>query len=255
MNRYVLFFTLALMIAPALAQDWAPSGPPKVLSITTEVLKPGTSATHEKIESGWRRAFTKADWPYHWLAASSISGVDRMLFLTGYQSFADAQTDDDRQDALDWLRIEQEKLAIEDSVYVASKTHQMAVYVPELSLHSTVPLGSMRHLLITTVEVEPAREQEFRKQMQTQVTSRPHENNMSHYATYRILLGAAEATFAILQPLQTMKALDQTLEASMKNMPAAGVKSIRRDLMAFSPSMSYVSKEFAVGNTPFWQLD
>lgn len=252
MIKYALFFALASIIAPALAQDWAPSGPPKVLSITTEVLKPGAAATHEKTESGWPRAFTKANWPYHWLAVSSISGADRVLFLTGYKSFSDAQADDDQQGTLDWLRIEQEKLAIEDSVYVASKTHQTAVYLPELSLRSTMSLGSVRYLLITTIEVEPEHESKFRKQMQTQITSKQREPDGNRYATYRIVLGATETTFVILQPLQTMADIDQMLVAPVNNMTTTGVKNVRRDLMAFSPSMSYVSTEFAADNTQFW---
>lgn len=255
MTRYALFFVLALIAAPVLAQDWTPSGPPKILAITTEILKPGQAATHEKTESGWPRAFTRANWPYHWLAVSSISGADRVLFLTGYKSFSDAQADNNQQDALDWLRIEQEKLAIEDSVYVASKTHQTAVYLPELSLRSTTPLGGARYLLVTTVEVEPEREAEFRKQMQALVASKQRGNDGQHYATYRIVLGATEAIFLILQPLQTMEVLDRMLVAPMNNMTSNGVKSIRRDLMTFSPGMSYVSKEFAAGNAQFWLPD
>lgn len=255
MNKYVWFFILALIATPAFAQDWAPSGPPKVLSITTETLKPGQAATHEKIESGWPRAFRKANWPYHWLTVSSVSGTDRLLFLTGYQSFAEAQADSTGQDALDWLRIEQEKLSIEDSVFVASKTHQLAVLEPDFSLRSNGPLGGARYLLVTSFEVEPAQEPEFRKQLWGYMLDRQRGAYTERFAVYRGLLGAAEAGFVMLQPLESMQALDEGAALSVNNLPNVGVRSIRRDLMAFSPSMSYVSKEFAAGNTAFWFPD
>lgn len=255
MNKYVWFPVLALIATPAFAQDWAPSGPPKVLAVTTEFLKPGQAATHEKIESGWPRAFRKANWPYHWLTVSSVSGTDRLLFLTGYQSFADAQADDTSQSALDWLRIEQEKLTIEDSAYVASKTHQTAVYEPDLSLRSNAPLGGARYLLVTSIEVEPAQEQEFRKQLRAYMLGKQRGAYTERWATYRIVLGARDASFVMFQPLQSMQALDQGVVSSVNNLPTAGVRTIRRDLMAFSPGMSYVSEEFAAGNTAFWFPD
>lgn len=252
MSKHFWPIALALAVMSAPAQDWASSGPPKVLSITTEVLKPDQASTHEKTESGWPRAFTKANWPYHWLAISSITGEDRVLFLTGYKSFADSQADDDQQNALEWLSAEQERLAIEDSVFVASKSHQIAAYIPELSLRSRMSLGGSRLLLMTTVDVEPAREAEFRKQMQARMTIKQRETGGQHYATYRMLLGAPEATFLLLQPLENRDALEKLFWNSVNSLPTAGVKSIRHDLMAFSPSMSYVSKEFAAGNTQFW---
>lgn len=255
MNKHVWFFILALIATPTFAQDWAPSGPPKVLAITTETLKPGQAATHEKIESGWPRAFRKANWPYHWLTVSSVSGTDRLLFLTGYQSFAEAQADSTGQDALDWLRIEQEKLSIEDSVFVASKAHQMAVYEPDLSLRSNAPLGGARYLLVTAIEVEPAQEQEFRKQLRAYMLGKQRGAYTERFAVYRILLGAHATSFVMLQPLESMQVLDQGLMPSASVLPSTGVRSIRRDLMAFSPSMSYVSKEFAAGNSAFWFPD
>src|SRR4029077_10442213 len=64
----------------------APPGPPKVLVISREVVKLGQSPAHEKWEAGWPQAFAKANWPVHYLAASSLSGESRVLFLTGYDS-------------------------------------------------------------------------------------------------------------------------------------------------------------------------
>lgn len=262
MNRYVLTVALLLVAFPVFAQDWIPSGPPPVLAITTEMLKTGQATTHEKIESGWRRAFVKAQWPYHWLAASSLSGPDRMLFLTGYRSLVDWQADSDQQDALDWLRIEQEKLAIEDATYVVSKDHQLAIYVPELSRRNQDSLSRARYLLVTSIEVEPGQEQDLRKQMMEVIAAKGHAVNSGALATYRVLLGANETTFLVFEPLQSLQSPDHGLGSLAGNgaanafgVPRGNVKRMQHDLMAFSPSMSYVSKEFAAGSPTFWRTD
>ena len=70
----------------AVAQE--PTPPPKVLSVIREFVKPGKSgAPHEKAESAFVQAMTRAKWPTHYLAVSSITGKPRVLFLTGYDSF------------------------------------------------------------------------------------------------------------------------------------------------------------------------
>ena len=70
----------------AMAQETTP--PPKVLAVFREFVKPGKSgALHEKSESAFVQAMTRAKWPTHYFAASSITGKPRVLFFTGYDSF------------------------------------------------------------------------------------------------------------------------------------------------------------------------
>jgi hypothetical protein len=62
----------------AAAQETTP--PPKVLSIIREFVKPGKSgAAHEKAESAFVQAMTRAKWPTHYLAVSSITGKPSRL--------------------------------------------------------------------------------------------------------------------------------------------------------------------------------
>jgi hypothetical protein len=63
-------------------------GPPKVLVIEREFVKPGKAGSlHEKSESQFVQAFTAAKWPTHYLAMASLSGRPRALFMLGYPSF------------------------------------------------------------------------------------------------------------------------------------------------------------------------
>jgi hypothetical protein len=76
-------------VAPrvARAQEDGVSGPPKVLVIQREMVKPGRSGgMHEKSESAFVAAVKANHLDIHYLALTSLSGPDRALFLSGYPS-------------------------------------------------------------------------------------------------------------------------------------------------------------------------
>ena len=85
-----LFFSTTLI---ALAQEKAPSGPPKVIQIIREEVKPGKGAAHEKVEVGWPRAFANAKSPTHYLAMTSVTGPSEAWFVTGFNSLAAWEAD------------------------------------------------------------------------------------------------------------------------------------------------------------------
>src|SRR5580765_3746369 len=59
-------------------------GPPKVLVLPREFLKPGKGGEmHERSESAFVKAMSAAKWPVHYFGVESMSGATRALFLTG----------------------------------------------------------------------------------------------------------------------------------------------------------------------------
>src|SRR5438067_8558290 len=62
--------------------------PPKILVVDREWVKPGRSgAIHEKSEAAFVAAAKAAKWQTHYVAASSVSGRPRVLFMFGYPTF------------------------------------------------------------------------------------------------------------------------------------------------------------------------
>jgi hypothetical protein len=75
-------------LAGGLAASAQEVGPPKVLFIAKEITKPGKGgAMHEKTEAAFVTAMTAAKAPGYYFAEESITGPDRALFLTPYDSF------------------------------------------------------------------------------------------------------------------------------------------------------------------------
>jgi hypothetical protein len=85
MNKFSrMLFAVSLGVTcscVAAAQD-KPSIP-KILQITREFVKPGKAGTaHEKAESAFVQAMSRAKWPTHYIGLTSLSGKSRALFLT-----------------------------------------------------------------------------------------------------------------------------------------------------------------------------
>src|SRR6201994_3715378 len=83
---------LAAALSPLLHAQTPPpeDGPPNVLVIHREYLKPGKGGMlHDRSESAFVQAFAEEKSPYHYFALDSLSGPSRSLFLFAYDSFAD----------------------------------------------------------------------------------------------------------------------------------------------------------------------
>ena len=81
----------SLSIAPLAlhAQNDGVNGPPNVLLIQREFLKPGKGGMlHEATEGAFIRELDAKNAPIHYFALNSMTGPDRALFFSGYVSFA-----------------------------------------------------------------------------------------------------------------------------------------------------------------------
>src|SRR5260370_36910166 len=65
-----------------------PAEPPAVIQIGRESIKEGRSPAHRKVETDWARAFRRAQFPYHYLALETMTGVNEVWFISTYPSFA-----------------------------------------------------------------------------------------------------------------------------------------------------------------------
>ncbi len=79
----------ASFVSVAAAQEQSQAGMsiPKVMQITREYTMPGKAGMiHEKMESAFVQAMSRAKWPTHYIGMTSLSGKQRALFVTRYES-------------------------------------------------------------------------------------------------------------------------------------------------------------------------
>ena len=89
-RRTLLAVSLGSTCSCIVAAQDKPQGSsiPKVLTITREYTKPGKAGmVHDKAESAFIQAMSRAKWPTRYIGMTSLSGKQRALFLTQYESF------------------------------------------------------------------------------------------------------------------------------------------------------------------------
>ncbi|MGH9509846.1 MAG: hypothetical protein ACRD2M_07915 [Terriglobales bacterium] len=242
--------------------------PPPVLVIGREVLKTGKAAIHEKWEAGWPRAFAKAKSPSHYLAASSLTGEARVLFLAGFDSMAAWEKDTEANAKNAALSAELNMLTEKDADYLQENRTAVFSYMPELSYQPEIPVAGARYFLIFSIEVKPGHGDHFVATRKIAREAHEKARLSDHYAVYRLVAGRSAGFFLIIVPMKSLAEMDQFPamhngkayqdalgddgRKKMDDFAAQGVQSNEPQIFAFSPKMSYASKEWIDADPDFW---
>jgi hypothetical protein len=261
-----LCFTSAVTTA-AQAQAAQTTPPPKVLEITTEVVKAYQGGTpHEKTEALFAQASRDSKWPEHYLGLNSLTGRERAIFLQGYDSFADWQKDMNasHKDAAYSAKIDTALAA--DSALLESVTTSAYAYRGDLSLRAPVDIGHMRYFEISIFHVRIGHEKDWEALSKMYMNAYDKVPD-AHWATFEKMYGADSAnTFIIVSPMKSLGEVDQEI-VDDKNLPstvgadqmqkmmdlgASTIESIESNLYAINPKMSYPTDNWIQADPDFW---
>jgi hypothetical protein len=268
MNKIVRLFLGCLLVGSvgiAAGQETVP--PPKVLSIFREFVKPGKSgALHEKSESAFVQAMTRAKWPTHYLAVSSISGKPRVLFLTGYDSFEAWEKDILAQQKNATLSAAIERANVADGELLSDVDASALVYSDEYSMRSSVDIAHMRYFEISLYRVKAGHDADWDtivKMVKADYEKIPD----ARWATYFAKYGQEGTTYVVFTPMKSAAEIDKGFDQDKQfraNMGEEGMKKFsellagaiefsQHHLFSFSPKMSYVSDEWIKADPDFWK--
>jgi hypothetical protein len=241
--------------------------PPKVLTMTREVLKTGKGAAHEKWEAGWPRMFAKANWPTYYLAMSSITGEPRVLFFTGYESMEDWAKDTQAQEKNAVIAAEEAGLADKDGDYLTGLTNAVFTYMPELSYHPEVPVAGTRYFGTVVFHVKRGHDDHFVEARKTALAAHEKAGLGDHYAVYHLTAGGNAGTYVIFLPMKSLAELDafpaihgkpykdalgEEGQKKLNDFDSQGLESSETQIFAISPGMSYPAKEWVQADQEFW---
>ena len=268
-SMLALFVLLSIGIPGSLAaQDKSASMmPPKVLVITREYTKPGKSGTpHEKTESGFVQAMARAKWPTHYLAVESLSGKNRALFLTGYESFAAWEKDAKATQANASLSAALDRAWAADGELLSETDGGAFQYRDEYSLRPAVDIAHMRYFEISVFQVKPGHDKDWDDIVKL-VTAAYQKIPDAHWATYANVYGSQDNTYLVFNPMKSAEEIDKAFaqgkdfEAAMgedgmkklSDLTAAAIAMTQTNLFAFNPRMSYVSDDWVKADPDFWK--
>ena len=263
----LVVFVLLVASLPLLAQE----GPPKVLLIVREEIKPGMMLTHGRHSAEYASIFAKLQTPNERIALIPVAGNENeVIYLNAAQSFAEIekinQDTDKKMAAVNAsMQSQIDRLNKEAPELHSAMRDMLAVYRPEMSFNPGVNISQMRYFSVTTIRIRPGHDAQYLDYVQKLVNvARGKAKVNLHLAVFQIISGAPTGTYLAFRPMKSLSELDEAVgpkvRAAMSDdqkkdadkAVGEAVMSSEVSTYAFEPHMSFVSDEFAAGDKDFW---
>ncbi len=255
-----------LCAASALAQT---AGPPAVLRIIRQTMKPGAVAEQEKLAATAARALARARYPANFLALSSITGGLETWIVESHDSFASveaASTFVENTPAVKWWLSQYEAQA---GAAVTDVRRILAIFRPDLSYRGdqfAMDLPKMRYMSLVMVRLLPARDTEFAEAVRLVKAAYEKTGSDQPLVIYQVVSGAPSPAYLFFSPMVSLKSMDDSPARGKAMREALGedgaAKTVKTSsevtaasesfLFTLNPKLSYVSKEFAAVDPEFW---
>lgn len=276
MKKSLLFFVVVTLLSTfsQLSAQTPPArpGPPKVLLIVREDIKPGMMGAHNKHSASYASLFRTLQTPNHRIALVPVAGSENeVIYLTGGESFAELEsilnaTDKKMSGLSGSLKMEADRLDKEAPMLHDGMRDMLAVFRPELSYNPGVDVRQMRYFSITTIRIHPGHDAQYADYVQKMVNVAREQAKLDtlHLAAFQIISGAPGGTYMFFRPMKSLAELDVPLGMKMR---AAMSEETRKEADRISgdaimsgetstywltPGMSYVDKDFIAGDPAFW---
>jgi hypothetical protein len=260
-----VFALLACPLAAVAQQTTQPTadkmtGPPKVLSIIREEVKPGKSILHNQHEAAWTQALTKANYGTHYLALNSVTGSAEGWFLTGFDSYADLEKDNENLEKNAALRNVMAEFSSKESDFLTGARMITARYKPELSYKPDFNLGEYKYFSVGTLKMKMGHD--FSEVSKILDDARKKANLDNHVVVYQVDSGMPVGTYLFFSPLKSLAKYDETpnaaygaalKEANFMSAVEKDVASYEPRLFSFNPKLSHVSEQVVASNPEFWR--
>lgn len=190
-----------LLGSPALAQT--PPGPPAVLVVTVEEIKPGSMLAHEKSVGSYFALYERAKTASPRIGLQPVSGdVNHVVYLEAHESFADIEAATRRQNeavaANPALQAELERLDRESGPLHVSQRTMIATYRPDLSYKPLAmdSVAKARYFNMTTTILNPGKGAQYAEYMKQINTAREKAQVEGiHTAVYQVTSGSTPGTY------------------------------------------------------------
>jgi hypothetical protein len=271
LTRMLIGLSLAVgcvVVVAAQEPSQASMSIPKVLQITREYTKPGKAGMiHEKTESAFVQALSRAKWPTHYIGMTSLSGKQRALFLTRYESLEAWEKDNVATEKNRALEAALDRAGMADGELLDSVDQGVFIFRDEMSLRPRADHSKMRYLEVNVYHVRPGHEKEWSEVVKMVKAAYDQAVPEAHWGTYSQLYGGHGGTYLVLTARKTLAEVDQALGTEKQFMAAMGeegmkklselygasVESSQHHLFAFNPRMSYAPDEWVKADPDFWK--
>ncbi len=253
---------IAYFLLSGVSRLQAQTEEPRFLRIVREDVKSGKGPEHAKIEAAYARAFAKAGFT-NYIGMESISGPNQAWFLEAFDSWASIESGlamMSRQP----LRSEIAPLAPQDGELLVGDSSVVAVLQTALSyLPGSPDPAAARFMNVLTIRIHPGAGAEFAERAQLLNAARERAGWKGRTAVYRVESGAADITYMVLTPLDSLQELDSEQNeptalspddlARLREINQKIIAESRYALFAINPKMSNPPKDVIAAEPGFWK--
>jgi hypothetical protein len=250
--------------------DSASSGPPPVIQIYREEVKPGKGPLHAKTEAAFVAAYKKANLKYYYLGTTSMTGPSEAWFLSAYASMEDVEKANLAFEANKAVQAELDRVGVADGDLLTGVRSTYLFYNKELTYRPDFNLGEYKYFMVDTYRIKLGHYEKFAEMRKAVNAGHEKANIDEHMLVYNVGLGAPAGTVMVFQPVKSLKEFDEAAKTHGKGsayyeaIGDAGRKMFAefaredeqffvRDFLAFSPGMSFVSEKVIASNPSFWK--
>ena len=272
MNKFSTFLLgLSLAVAGssvAVAQDQSTTSvsAPKYLQIIVEYPKPGKGGlAHDKTESAFVQAVTKANFPIYYVAFNSLSGKPRAIYLSHFDSFEALEKANKIFEGP--AAAEFERLNVADGELLEDSKQLIFSTVPELSYHPHPPSPQIRYLEARIIHVRPGHGKEFAELVKMWIAAEDKVGTNDHWGAYRVEYGDQVGSYVFLTADNSLADIDQSdalepkFDAVLSESDKVRIRELREvaidtdrfELYSVNPAQSYVPDAFINAAPDFWK--
>lgn len=265
----LLFAGLTMISTPAaVAQDQNSNshGPSKYLYLTNITLKPAMLGQFQNNERSRVEALRDANAPVHYVGMRSITGDDRVLFFSSYDSFAQMQKEHDATYSNAKLAETLRSGSAAEAPLLSHVTASVYEYREDLSLHVDVDISQMRFFDITVYKVRSGHREDFERLAKLYIKALGDDSDI-HFATFEKMYGVgSDSVFIVSAPMKSLAEEDQ-FNADFAKLPSTigraqlqtlhelgstAIASSEDDLFVVLPRISYAPSAWVTAQPDFW---
>ena len=250
MRATVALVALAAGIgASTFAQE--PQGPPQVLVVTRETIRPGKMGLHAKVAASYVALAARANAPNYRIGLTPLSGhADAVVYLEAHPSFAALEAATQAFDAAvasnAALKAEMDAVERQGDMHEAVTT-AIYRYRPDLSTRpgTMEDVARARYMTMQTTRVKVGRMPDYVTYLRNQVAARQKYNSTLRTAVYQNTSGAP-FTFLILTTARSLSEWDDNAARADENQKAleaalGGAEAAHQQRMIFADVVAETS--------------
>jgi len=258
---------LCAMGAPLLmAQNNGAMGPPKVLVINREFLKPGKTGTaHERTESAYLAAAKANKSPFHYLGMVSVTGADRALFMSGYSSYTEWADERKAMEKIPALGPALDRAMLADGDLLSETDTSVWTFDAEKSNNPGNLMG-MRFMEITSFTIKPGHSAEWDEVVKMVKAGYKKGVPEANWSMFEQAYGTPGGGFLVVTPLKSIGDIDGHMAAGPRFAAAMGMDGLKKleslvascveaehtNIFEFDPKMSLPPPGWIAAEPDFW---